>query len=145
MISRFSPMYHAANMLQELIAGGTLTSNPASFLGLPVYASAVVILALAAALKAARLKFLPTQRIGGRVRLLAVLADDESGRSLALPPLTTHGLGRALFGSQTGYVLEFSTVPVVVVPAGHPICLRKKPTSERNSDWMIGIRVRVRA
>lgn len=44
-ISRVSPMYYAANVLQELITGGTLTTNLASFLALPVYASAVLILA----------------------------------------------------------------------------------------------------
>lgn len=44
-ISRISPMYYANNVLQELIAGNTLTTNLGSFLGLPVYAMAVLLLA----------------------------------------------------------------------------------------------------
>jgi ABC-2 type transport system permease protein len=44
-ISRISPMYYANNVLQELIAGNTLTSNLGSFLALPLYAITILLLA----------------------------------------------------------------------------------------------------
>lgn len=44
-ISRISPMYYANNVLQELIAGGSLTSDLASFIGLPAYATIALTLA----------------------------------------------------------------------------------------------------
>jgi nucleotide-binding universal stress UspA family protein len=42
---------------------------------------------------------------------------------------STRGPGRALLGSQTGHVLEFSTVPVVVVPAARVDRPREPETS----------------
>ena len=136
-----------------------------------------------ASLRAARLAFDLAGQIGGTVRLLAVLTDDEAGRLIdrfgpghgtarerrkkdlssgidyavrigqdlglavesvvrtaanAAEPFdkilseadgwgagwifmgrtSTRGPRRALLGSQTSHVLEFSRIPVVVVPAG---------------------------
>ncbi|MEA1903227.1 MAG: ABC transporter permease [Actinomycetota bacterium] len=44
-ISRISPMYYANNVIQELVAGNTLTTDLVSFIALPVYAGVVLLLA----------------------------------------------------------------------------------------------------